>query len=224
MDARAKGITRRRFLGLTGMMGIAAAGATALAGCSSNASQEVAYSDASNGQGAQITEGEDSGSPQHGDKTLIAVFSWSGNTLRMAERINELADADFFRIETADPYPDDHDATIDQARREQDEDFIPDLGAQVENWNDYGTVFLGYPIWWYELPQAVRGFIQNLDWTGKTIVPFSSHEGSGFSGTPDDIRELCPGADILQGISIRGESVEASLDSIDDWHGGLGLA
>lgn len=209
-------------LKLTGTVGVAVMGGALLSACVSGGGEAVSYSEASANTG-DSPEGTAS-APQMGDKTLIAVFSWSGNTLNMANRINELADADFFRIETAEPYPDDVDATIEQARTEQDTDFIPELTVRVENWSDYGTVFLGYPIWWYELPQAVKGFIQSYDWAGKTIIPFSSHEGSGFSGTPADIEALCPGASMLQGISIQGESVAASLDSINAWYDGLALA
>ncbi len=215
-------LTRRAMLKLAGTVGAAVMGGALLSACASGGGEAVSYSEASASTG-DAPEGTAS-APQLGDKTLIAVFSWSGNTLNMANRINELADADFFRIETAEPYPDDVDATIERARTEQDADFIPELAARVDNWDDYHTVFLGYPIWWYELPQAVKGFIQSYDWAGKTIIPFSSHEGSSFSGTPADIQALCPNSSMLQGISIQGEAVASSLDSINVWYDGLALA
>lgn len=221
MSQRQHLLTRRAMLKLAGTVGVAAIGGAALSACASGGGEAVSYSDAP--ASSNPAPEEAANTPQLGDKTLIVVFSWSGNTLSMANRINELANADFFRIETVEPYPDDVDATINQARSEQDTGFIPELANSVENWNDYRTVFLGYPIWWYELPQAVKGFIQSYDWAGKTIIPFSSHEGNGFSGTPADIQEMCPEAGILQGISIQGEAVAASLDSIDAWYDGLAL-
>lgn len=190
-------------------------GGSSAAGTSAGASADASMR-------AGSSEGDASASSQA--TTLIAVFSWSGNTLAMAQRIQELdPSAGFFRIETVDPYPDDIDATIDQARQEQDSDYLPALSATVEGWGRYDTVFLGYPIWWYELPPAVKSFIGQYDWSGKTIVPFNSHAGSGDSGTPADIAELCPDSTIAQNLAIAGERVANSLDQVDEWYGSLGL-
>ena len=214
--------SRRTFLSLAGAVSLVAGGSL-LAGCSASAGQGARNPNSSGGASAGSGGGSAAGgnaSPSTvstGSSALIAVFSWSGNTLKMAQRIQELdPDAGFFRIETADPYPNDVDAVIDQAQDEQDRGYLPELTAQIDGWDSYDTVFLGYPIWWYELPQAVKSFIGQYDWSGKTIVPFNSHEGSGDSGTPDDIAELCIDATVAQNLAIRGGDVASSLDQVDD--------
>ena len=150
------------------------------------------------------------------------LWSWSGNTLKMAERLSELSGAEVYRIEAADPYPEDYDACADRAKQEQDDGTYPAIANPVADWGSYDTVFLGYPIWWYELPMIVQGFVRDHDWAGKTVVPFNSHEGSGDGGTYDDLREMT-GATVLDGLAIRGGDVASSLDKIDTWYAGLGL-
>ena len=79
---------------------------------------------------------------------------------------------------------------------------------------------MGYPIWWYELPMIVQGFVRDHDWSGKTIVPFNSHEGSGDGGTYEDLRKMT-GANVLEGIAIRGGDVASSLDKVNQWYAAL---
>lgn len=81
---------------------------------------------------------------------------------------------------------------------------------------------MGYPIWWYQLPMIVQGFVRDHDWKGRTVVPFNSHLGSGDGGTYADLREMT-GTTVLDGIAISGDDIPASLERIDEWYAGLGL-
>lgn len=204
---------RRGFLGLAGA-GIAS---FALSACGGNGGStgETAGDKSAKNESANT----DAESPITG-QSLIVLWSWSGNTLQMAERISELSDADIYRIEAADPYPEDYEETADRAKQEQDDGTYPEISNPVQNWDDYDTIFLGYPIWWYELPMIVQGFVNDHDWAGKTIVPFNSHLGSGNSGTYDDLREMT-GATVLDGIAISGNDIPAKLDEIDTWYAAL---
>ena len=204
---------RRGFLGLAGA-GIAS---FALSACGGNGGStgETAGDKSAKNESANT----DAESPITG-QSLIVLWSWSGNTLQMAERISELSDADIYRIEAADPYPEDYEETAYRAKQEQDDGTYPEISNPVQNWDDYDTIFLGYPIWWYELPMIVQGFVNDHDWAGKTIVPFNSHLGSGNSGTYDDLREMT-GATVLDGIAISGNDIPAKLDEIDTWYAAL---
>ena len=214
-------ISRREFVGIAA--GIVAGTGLALAGCSgSNSGQTAGSGDQpANSSAFEASSTGSAGNAATG-KSVIVLWSWSGNTLKMAERVSELSGAEIYRIEAANPYPEDYDATADRAKQEQDDGVYPAITNPIENWEDYDTVFMGYPIWWYELPMIVQGFVNDHDWSGKTVIPFNSHEGSGDGGTYDDLREMT-GATVLDGIAIRGGDVASSLDRIDEWYASLPL-
>jgi len=219
-------INRRTFVGTVGTL--AAGALLALAGCGNGGSSSAtggagagAGSATSSASSASASAASASSSAP-ASKSLIVLWSWSGNTLKMAERLSELSGAEIYRIEAADPYPEDYNACADRAKQERDDKVYPAIANPIENWADYDTVFMGYPIWWYELPMIVQGFVRDHNWAGKTIVPFNSHEGSGDGGTYADLREMT-GATVLDGIAIRGEEVASSLDEIDEWYAGLPL-
>ena len=219
-------VSRRDFVGLAGSMVLIAAG---LAGCansrggattSSEPSTSGAESSPTTSTDATPTSSGGTTSPK--GKSLIVLWSWSGNTLKMAERVRELSGAEIYRIEASNPYPQDYNATADRAKQERDDSMYPEIANPVQGWDDYDTIFMGYPIWWYELPMIVQGFVRDHDWQGKTIVPFNSHEGSGNGGTYDDLRKMT-GANVLEGIAIRGGDVASSLDKVNQWYAGLQL-
>ena len=225
-------ISRRSFVGLSGALALAAG--AGLVGCgesrsassstaaAAGANSDSASANASSANSASASEGSASSSAATGGKSLIVLWSWSGNTLQMAERVSKLSGAEIYRIEAADPYPQVYEETADRAKQEQDDGVYPAIANPVQNWDDYDTIFLGYPIWWYQLPMIVQGFVRDHDWTGKTIVPFNSHLGSGNGGTYDDLRDMT-GATVLEGIAISGDDIPAQLDRIDEWYAGLGL-
>lgn len=159
-----------------------------------------------------------------GGRALVAVFSYSGTTLTVAERIAEATGADLFRIETTDAWPDDYDAMTAQVQREQDEGYLPPLAVAVEDWDAYDTVYLGHPIWWGQLPHVVRSFLAQHDLAGKTAAPFSTSSSSGNAVALDALRELCPEADVREALHLTRGSLPGALDEVEPWTEGLARA
>lgn len=220
-NVRQAGIDRRSFVGMAATAGMTLLLGGALVGCSSR--QEAATS-AGSASSAQQEASEPAEQTQDatqvqptGGKTLVAVFSWSGNTLQIAERIRDLTGGDLFRIEPATPYTQDYNEVLDIAQAEQREDARPALAATVDNWDEYDTVFLGYPVWWYEAPQIIKTFAEAYDFNGKTVVPFATSGGSSITGTVPAIRELCAGAEFREGLTLDGDRVSSQLDRIEPW-------
>ena len=155
--------------------------------------------------------------------TLVAYFSWSGNTEAMANLIAEQIGGTLFEIAPATPYTDDYDALLDVAQQEQAEDARPALAASVENWDNYDVVFVGYPDWWSDAPMVIYSFLESYDWTGKTLVPFCTSGGSGFGRSLDRLPDSAPGATILEGLYVSGSSAADSGEEVAEWIAGLGL-
>lgn len=148
-----------------------------------------------------------------------------GNTEYVAKLIQETVGGDLFRIETVEEYPLDHEPLVDQAADEQDENARPALKAQIEDPDQYDTIILGYPNWWADLPQPLYTFLEAYDFSGKTIIPFVTHGGSGFSGTQGTIAELQPGAVVSdQTLSLSRNDVAEAQEEIRQWAEGLGLS
>lgn len=137
-----------------------------------------------------------------------------GNTQFIAQQIQEYTSGKLFAIETIQEYPKDYDALIDFAADEQDANARPELSSTLENLDTYDTVFVGYPNWWADLPMPVYTFFDTYDMSGKTIIPFVTHGGSGLSNTVEQIKELEPNATVLENaLNIaRGDVLTASED------------
>ena len=147
-----------------------------------------------------------------------------GNVEYMASVIQETVGGDLFRSETVESYPLDHEPLVDQAAEEQDADARPQLASHIEDLDQYDTIFLGYPNWWGDMPQALYTFLEEYDLSGKTIIPFCPHGGSGFSRTESTIAQLQPGADVSEnGLAISRNDVADSHDQVAQWAAGLGL-
>jgi len=147
-----------------------------------------------------------------------------GNTEYVAKMIQQTIGGDLFRIETVEEYPLDHDPLVDQAAEEQDENKRPELLNHVENFEQYETIILGYPNWWADLPMPVYTFLEEYDFGGKTIIPFVTHGGSGFSGTIRTISELHPDAHVSENtLSLSRNSVADSEEDVASWAESLGL-
>lgn len=217
-------INRRSFLRLAALAGTSAAMGLFLQGCSTeqSSSQETASQENDNTSQAEQSEQAEQNSVT-GSQTLIAVFSWSGNTLQVAERIHELIQGDFFRIEPANPYTDNYNELLDIAQQEQDDDARPALAASIENWDDYATIYLGYPVWWYDAPQIIKTFLETYNTSGKLLIPFCTSGGSSIEQTLPSIEQLASGATIATGLTLDGDSVSSQLDQVDSWLGDLGL-
>ena len=127
--------------------------------------------------------------------------------------------------ETAAPEEttDDYDELLDIARQEQAEEARPELAAQVENWDSYDMVFVGYPNWWSDAPMAVYTFLESCDWTGKTLVPFNTSASGGFGRSLSGIEEGAAGAEVLEGLDLTESELSDAESRISEWLTGLGL-
>ena len=147
-----------------------------------------------------------------------------GNNEYIAQMIKKETGGDLFAIETVQEYPTTHDELLDFAYEEKSEDARPELKTQIENFNDYSVIFLGFPNWNADLPMPLYTFLEEYDFSGKTIIPFTTHGGSGFSGTVQTISELQPDAEVLSdGLAISRDSVPEAESEVADWIKGLSL-
>ena len=150
-------------------------------------------------------------------KILIAYFSHSGNTEIIARKIQRLTDGILFEIKTAKSYPENYYRTVEIAKEEKRQNARPELISNLDDINPYEAIFLGYPNWWGTMPMAVFTFLESYDFSGKTIIPFCTHEGSGMGSSERDIKKLCPNAKVLPGLPIRGSSVTRADSDIANW-------
>lgn len=140
-----------------------------------------------------------------------------GNTETAAKTLQTLTGGELFKIEPVKPYAKDYNTCINEAQADQRANARPALKACPESLDGYDTIYLGYPNYWGTMPMAVFTFLEHFDFTGKTIRPFCTHEGSGMGRSEADIRRLCPGAKVEPGLAIRGGSVNSAGDKIRKW-------
>lgn len=163
---------------------------------------------------------------------LIAYFSRTGenygvgyiekgNTSIVADVIAKETGGDLFEIRTVTPYPDSYDEATEVARQEKDENARPELIDDIDDISDYDVIFLGYPIWWGDMPMAVYTFLESHDFSGKTVVPFCTHAGSGIASTEKSIADICSGATVSEGFEILGSTAqneqEETENAVIDW-------
>ncbi len=158
-----------------------------------------------------------------GKKILVAYFSHSGNTREIATQIHERVGGDIFEIRAVHSYPSEYSECVDVAKREQQNDERPELAAEVADMASYDVVFLGYPNWWGTMPMPCFTFLGKYDLSGKTVVPFCTHEGSRLGRSVRDITRLCPKATVLEGLAVRGSSVKSAQDDVAGWLRKLGM-
>lgn len=201
-----------------------------LAACGNSNTQATGNTDSEDAEQeetAQSTEAETENNTEEdmdsSGSVLIAYFSKTGNTETIANMIAEQTDGDLFKVETVTPYPDDYNETVDIAREEQDEDARPELSTHVEDMNQYDVIYLGYPNWWGTMPQAMFTFLEEYDFSGKTIIPFCTHGGSALGRSEDDIAELAPDAALLEGLAVSDSSVDSAQGTVEEWLNGLGI-
>jgi flavodoxin len=150
-------------------------------------------------------------------KILVAYFSHSGNTREIANQIHKKVGGDIFEIQAVKPYPNDYDAVVKQARQELDSGYKPALKTKIENSKSYDLDFIGYPIWWGTFPAPVKTFLSEYDLSGKTIVPFCTHAGSGLGRSGSDISKLSLKSTLLEGLAIWGKDVKTAQDKVSEW-------
>lgn len=138
-----------------------------------------------------------------------------GTTEYMAMVIHRNIDSDLFRIELEEPYGSD---VPNRAKSEQENGILPALSTHIDNLEQYDIIFVGYPTWWYDMPQVMYSFFNEYDFSGKTIIPFNSHGGSRFSGSVEKIAELEPNADVSSnGLTLARGNVYSSESTIIQW-------
>lgn len=140
-----------------------------------------------------------------------------GTTEYTASLIQQKIGGDLYLIQTAEPYPADYDAVVEQNHQEQEDGTIPELSSVIEDMEQYDTVFIGYPIWATSLPQPVVSFLHQYDLYGKTIIPFCTHAGYGSGNSYMKIREICPDAQVLEGLAIEAEEIGSAETEISRW-------
>ncbi len=129
-------------------------------------------------------------------KILIAYYSWSGNTKEVAEAIQEKTGGTLFRIETVNAYPEEYRAATEQAKKEINDGFHPELKNKVENIAQYDTIFIGSPNWWGTIAPAVSSFLSSYNFAGKKVIPFITHGGGGVQNTVKDLTAQCQGCNV----------------------------
>jgi flavodoxin len=154
---------------------------------------------------------------QNKGKTLIAYFSWGGNTREVAKQIQQQTGGDLFEITTLNPYPTDYNECVAQAKKEQQADARPPLAAEVKDMAIYDVVFVGYPNWWGTMPMALFTFLEKYDMRGKTVIPFCTHGSGRWGRSVSDLKKLCPGATLLEGFAVSGNMVRRSKDDVVQW-------
>lgn len=172
------------------------------------------------GENADLPDGVDASSS-------ASIQAWdgdtTGNTGLAAHWISDAAGGDLFSIQTEEKYPGDYDDTVDQGQEEQSENARPKLSSHVDHMDQYDVVFLGYPNWWGDMPMAVYSFLDEYDLSGKTVIPFVTSGGSGFSDTVSAIKEEEPDADVQEGLELSDSETADSEDEVKSWVESLGV-
>ena len=170
-------------------------------------------------------------------KTLIAFFSRAdenyfggamryvkvGNTEIVCNLMKDMIDADSFKIEMKDPYSPVYMTCIDEARKDLRANARPELASMPDSVDGYDTVVLAYPNYWGTMPMAVLTFLEAFDFSGKTILPLCTNEGSGMGSSERDIRRACPGARVKKGLSVTGSQAANSVGNVQKWLAANGL-
>jgi flavodoxin len=149
-------------------------------------------------------------------KALVVYFSWSGHTQVIARDIQKATGADIFRVETVNDYPTQYRECTGVAKKEQNDNARPELKV-VPDFSNYDTIYLGWPCWWGTMPMVYFTMLEQNNLAGKTVVPFTTHGGSGFGRSLRDLGKLCPNAKILEGLSISGGRVNGANQNVIDW-------
>lgn len=146
-------------------------------------------------------------------KVLIAYYSWSGNTKKVAEEIKEKTNGTLFRIETVNPYPSEYRATTEQAKKEINNGFRPELKQKIPDLSQYDLIFIGSPNWWGTIAPAISSFLAASDLSNKIVIPFITHGGGGEQNTIKDLTAQCKGCNITKHAWIGYETETSNLDS-----------
>lgn len=165
--------------------------------------------------------GDDPDTPSGDSKILVAYFSWGGTTQRMAQEIVRQTGANIFRIEPVVPYPTDYTECTEVAQEEKNNNTRPAIADEVENWEQYDTVFIGCPVWWWTTPMIICTFAESYYFEGKTVVPFCTYASTYRDETLARIVELTPDADHLTGEGLTSGRINEQ--NISSWLKEIGV-
>lgn len=168
------------------------------------------------GNGSIISAGTKQNDGNNG-KVLIAFFSWGGNTKGIAEEIQSQTGADLFEIELVHPYSSDYNTVLDEAQQDQKAQARPEIKNHVENMEQYDTIILGYPNWWASIPMPIASFLEEYDFSGKTIIPFCSHGGGRFGQSLTAIAKLAPDAAMGEALSVHYSGGSSLSGDVSEW-------
>ena len=154
---------------------------------------------------------------------LVAYFSWSGNTRGIANRLHRKVGGDLVEIEPVTPYSEDYNTCLEQAKRDQEQEARPELKTRIADMARYDVVFLGHPNWWATIPMPIASFLEQYDFSGKTLVPFVSHGGGRLGQSVTDVAKLCPSSKILEALSVRYAGGGSLSGDMDAWLGRIGM-
>lgn len=163
-----------------------------------------------------------------GKKSLVIYFSRAdenyavgniekGNTEVIAEYIKEITGADLFKVEPLKPYSKNYRECCNEALEEKRKNARPELKKCLEDISDYEVIYIGAPIYWGTMPASMFTQLEKLDFTGKAIKVFTTHEGSGLGTVVQDVKRICKGADVLDSLAIQGSTVHTAKPKIEKW-------
>ncbi|MCY7008955.1 flavodoxin [Fusobacterium simiae] len=144
-------------------------------------------------------------------KVLVAYYSLTGSTKRVAEIIAKNTNGELFEIVPVKPYSKEHDPTSERAKKEQDADIRPELSTHIKNMNNYDVIFIGFPIWWYKEPQLIKTFLEEYNFSGKIVIPFCTSGGVGIKNAEAEFRDMLPNSDIKNGGSFYRRTSEQEI-------------
>ena len=208
---------------------------------SDNESKDSSTSDKTSevSQNSKTDEASQNNNTSSGSRTLVVYFSRTGeqynvgviekgNTEIVAEMIAEKTNADLYEIKPATDYPYTHSELLDAANQEKNSNARPAIGSALPVMSKYDTVFIGAPVWWGDWPMIMYTFFESTNLSGKKLIPFSTHEGSGLSGFDSKLSAAVPDAEVLTGLAIQGSDCQNDKDgvkaTVDEWISGLGLS
>ena len=151
-----------------------------------------------------------------GEQYVVGVID-KGNTAIVAEMIAEQTGADLFEVLPAeDHYPMTYDELTEVAKQEQNENARPAYSGELPDLSGYSTIFIGAPVWWGDWPMIMYTVFENNDFSGKTLIPFSTHEGSGLSGFDKKLQDACPDATVGKGLAVQGNDAQNNQESVKE--------
>ena len=152
------------------------------------------------------------------DENYAVGYIDKGNTEIIAEYIRDITGADLFKIEGVKGYSADYNTCIEEAKQRQARDERPELKAYIDDISGYEVIYIGAPVYWGIMPQEMITQLEKLDFTGKTVRVFTTHEGSGLGSIPSQVKRVCKGAKVLDdSLAIRGGSVKSSKGKVENW-------